>query len=76
MCPGIVKQETFENTKKLKKGMNQRRQDICKKMDRTYIQRSVGSIKHFNFLLQRSWEKHCEKVRCYKDNTTSASSFS
>jgi hypothetical protein len=39
--------------------MNQRRQDFCKKMDRTYIQKSVGLIKHFNFLLQRRQKNNC-----------------
>jgi len=41
--------------------MNQRRQDFCKKVDQTYIQKAVGSIKHFNFLLQRRQENNCEE---------------
>ena len=41
--------------------MNERGQDFRKKMDQTYIQKSVGSIKHFNFLLQRRKENNCDE---------------
>jgi hypothetical protein len=30
-------------------------------MDQTYIQKSVGSMKRFNFLLQRRQENNCEE---------------